>query len=218
MYYNYDSSTEFGALGRVADIADSNSAGRTKYVEYKYLGASMVVDANHPAVPGGLRLTYDPNANKAYDGFDRLGRTIDQRWARTDAADPNVDRFTYTYDRAGNRLTRWLPLKTAYNETYHYDHLDRLRDANRPGDANGGSLDQSWTLRPTGNWESFTAGGVEQTRTHNNANEITAITRSPGDLPDPLYGPAGCNVFGPKPNDDANGMHSLYDAWNLMGT
>jgi len=37
------------------------------------------------------------------------------------------------------------------------------------------------------------------TRTHNNANEITAITRSPGDLPDSLYGPAGCNVFGSKP-------------------
>jgi hypothetical protein len=59
------------SLGRVADIADGSSSGRTKYVAYKYLGASMVVDANHPAVPGGLpegppsgRLTY-AGSNKA---------------------------------------------------------------------------------------------------------------------------------------------------------
>jgi RHS repeat-associated protein len=36
--------------------------------------------------------------------------------------------------------------------------------------------------------------------------------------PAPLYGPAGCNVFGPKPNDDANGMHQRYDAWNRLAT
>ena len=88
-----------------------------------------------------------------------------------------------------------------------------------------GGKSWSWTLRPTGNWSSFTSNGVEQTGAHNNANpgapgqaQITAITRSPGDLPDPLHGPAGCNVFGPKPNDDANGMHSRYDAWNRLAT
>ena len=78
-----------------------------------------------------LRLTYDPNADKAYDGFDpasrlgryaragRFGRVIDQRWVRT--AGSGADQFAYTYDRNSNRLTRSLSLKVAYDETYQYD-------------------------------------------------------------------------------------------------
>jgi len=39
----------------VANIAANGSpSDAQKYVSYKYLGASMVVDADHPAVPGGL--------------------------------------------------------------------------------------------------------------------------------------------------------------------
>ena len=216
VYYNYEDANAFMSLGRVGDIADGSSGGRTKYVAYSYLGASMVVDANHPAVPAGLRLTLDPNADKTYWGYDRLGRVIDQKWARS--AGSAADRFAYTYDRGSNRLTRSLSLKADYNETYHYDFLDRLKDANRPGDSGMGQLDQSWTLRPTGNWSSFISAGVEQTREHNNANEITSITRNPIDPPDPLYDQAGCNVFGPKPNDDANAMHFRYDAWNRLST
>jgi len=216
IYYNYEDANAFMSLGRVANIAANGSPDDANtYVAYKYLGASTVVDANHPAVPAGLRLTLDPNADKAYAGFDGLGRVIDQRWATTGSA---ADRFGYTYDRASNRLTKALPIKTAFNETYGYDHLDRLRDANRPGDSGMGQLDQSWTLRPTGNWSSFTSAGVQQTRTHNLANEILTITRDPIDPPDPLYDPAGSNVFGPKPNDDANGMHCRYDAWNRLAT
>ena len=289
IYYNYDSSTEFGALGRVANIAANGSPDADdKYVEYKYLGASMIVDANHPAVPGGLRLTYGSSGH--YPGLDRFGRVVWQSWMRTGTT--AADRYFYGYDRSGNRTWRAERSNAASaagqrDEAYVYDGLDRLIGAKRgilpykpyqaphPGDAtkdgavgpadsalvNGnwdpagenqntwtmgdldgdgmiGSIDRlivnsnwatlgvtesvarswSWTLRPTGNWSSFTSGGVEQTRTHNNANEITAITRSPSDLPDPLYGPAGCNVFGPKPNDDANGMHQRYDPWNRLAT
>ncbi len=35
----------------------------------------------------------------------------------------------------------------------------------------------SWSLSPTGNWSSFTADGVAQTLTYNNANEIKALSR-----------------------------------------
>jgi len=133
IYYNYEDANAFMSLGRVGDIADGSSGGRTKYVAYSYLGASMVVDANHPAVPTGLRLTLDPNADKTYWGFDRLGRVIDQKWASAGSA---ADRFAYTYGRSSNRMTRSQALKTAYNETYHYDFLDRLKQADRAGDAN----------------------------------------------------------------------------------
>ena len=112
IYYNYEDANAFMSLGRVANIAANGSPDDADtYVAYKYLGASMVVDADHPAVPTGLRLTLDPNGDKAYAGFDRLGRVIDQKWARSNTADPNVERFGYTYDRGSNRLTRSLPLK-----------------------------------------------------------------------------------------------------------
>jgi RHS repeat-associated protein len=141
VYYNYEDANQFMSLGRVGDIADGNSGGRTKYVAYKYLGASMVVDADHPAVPTGLpegppsgRLTLDPNADKTYWGYDSVGRVIDQKWARS--AGSAADRFAYTYDRGSNRLTRSQALKADYNETYQYDALDRLKQAGRAGDAN----------------------------------------------------------------------------------
>ncbi len=102
--------------------------------------------------------------------------------APTDAAE-SKNLCMRRHPKRENRLTRSLALKTAYNETYEYDFLDRLRDANRPGDSGIGSLDQSWTLRPTGNWASFISDGVEQTRTHNNANEILTITADPNDPP-----------------------------------
>ena len=34
----------------------------------------------HPAVTGGVTLTYDPNSNGGFEGLDRLGRVIDQKW------------------------------------------------------------------------------------------------------------------------------------------
>jgi len=273
----------------VANIADCTSpADANTFVAYEYLGASMVVDANHPAVPGGLRLTYAGAADGDYPGLDRFGRVLWQTWLRSTGATA-VDRYFYGYDRSGNRIWRAERSNAATasgrDEAYVYDGLDRLIGAKRgilpdkpyqapyPGDAtldgnvdyadllvlsnvlnwqkplrswtqgdfNGDGVTEfedqliltanyntspaedvtrswSWGLTSTGNWSTSTIDGVSQTRTHNNANEITAITRSPGDLPDPLYGPAGCNVFGPKPNDDANGMHQRYDAWNRLAT
>jgi len=220
IYYNYESQYEslakFASLGRVANIAaNASPTDAQKYVAYKYLGASMVVDANHPAVPTGLRLTLDPNGDKAYAGFDGLGRVIDQRWLRS--AGSAMDRFGYTYDRASNRLTRSQALKSAYSETYHYDALDRLKDANRPGDSGAGRLDQSWTLSPTGNWSSFINAAATQTRTHNNANEIATIS----DVTyAPLYDQAGSNVRGPRPADPNanNAAHFRYDAWNRLAS
>ena len=76
-------------------------------MSYKYLGASIVVEADHPAVPAPLgptglpegppsgRLTYAGAASGDYSGLDptsrpgryarasRFGRVIWQRWLRT---------------------------------------------------------------------------------------------------------------------------------------
>ena len=284
VYYNYESSDEFKALGRVANIAANGSpTDAQKYVAYKYLGASMVVDANHPAVPTGLKLTYAGAASGDYSGLDRFGRVVWQRWLRSNGASA-ADRHFYGYDRAGNRTWRAeranLSDAGGRDEAYVYDKLDRLIGAKRgilpdkpyqapyPGDAtldgtvdlsdytvlslnwlgsgktwtqadfNGdGKVDGfdntilgdnwltdpnetvarswSWSLTPTGNWSSSMINDANQTRTHDNANQITSIS---GVALAPLYDQAGNNVRGPRPADPNanNAAHFRYDAWNRM--
>ena len=111
IYYNYESQYEslakFASLNRVANIAANSSPNDANtYVAYKHegppsgdLGASMVVEADHPAVPNGLpegppsgRLTYAGATSGGYSGLDpasrlsryarasRFGRVVWQRW------------------------------------------------------------------------------------------------------------------------------------------
>ena len=274
------------SLGRVANIAANGSpTDAQKYVAYKYLGASMVVDANHPAVPTGLKLTYAGAASGDYSGLDRFGRVVWQRWLRSNGASA-ADRHFYGYDRAGNRTWRAeranLSDAGGRDEAYVYDKLDRLIGAKRgilpdkpyqapyPGDAtldgtvdlsdytvlslnwlgsgktwtqadfNGdGKVDGfdntilgdnwltdpnetvarswSWSLTPTGNWSSSMINDANQTRTHDNANQITSIS---GVALAPLYDQAGNNVRGPRPADPNanNAAHFRYDAWNRLAT
>jgi len=167
IYYNYETDTNFQSLGRVANIAANGSPTEAqKYVSYKYLGASMIVDANHPGVTGGLRLTYGGPTH--YSGLDRLGRVVWQNWRRTngDAA----DRYFYGYDRAGNR--KWRAERAdagsagGRDEAYEYDGLDRLTGAKRgilpskpyqapcPGDASkDGVVDGTDSALVMVNWD-----------------------------------------------------------------
>jgi YD repeat-containing protein len=107
IYYNYEDANAFMSLGRVANIAANGSpTPGDMYVAYSYLGASIVVDADHPAVPTGLRLTYAGGASGDYSGLDptsrrgryarasRFGRVVWQRWLRTDGASA-ADRHFY---------------------------------------------------------------------------------------------------------------------------
>jgi len=62
------------SLGRVANIAaNASPTDAQKYVAYKYLGASMVVDANHPAVPTLLKLLAGSNREARYGACEALG-------------------------------------------------------------------------------------------------------------------------------------------------
>jgi YD repeat-containing protein len=82
--------------------------------------------------------------------------------------------------------------------------------------------EQDWTLDPTGNWNGFVvkASGsttLDQSRTQNKVNEITAITASDGtDWADPVYDAAGNMTTMPKPSSLANSYTATYDAWNRM--
>ena len=127
--YNYTGDAISDTLSRVASIGDLQSP----YARFTYLGANMIVEVDHPAVTGGLKLSYGADGAAGLDG---LGRVVDQKWTTGDGETLTVvDRFGYTYDLAGNRLTRDVGAapfeQDLFDEKYAYDALNRLTNVER---------------------------------------------------------------------------------------
>ena len=192
-------------MSRLATIDDNSTGPDDALVRYGYLGAGKIVEEDYESAD--VELTYlDGSGNVT--GLDRFGRVVDQIW--TDyGADPDVviDRYTYTYDRAGNRLTRANALQTALSETYSYNALNELIST-----ARNDNFDQSWTLDGLGNWSGFNDDGTSQTRTTNAANEIASTSG----LATPTYDAAGNMTTVPDPSDTSSVLHCRYDAWNRL--
>src|SRR5690606_37121722 len=148
-----------------------------------------------------------------WEGYDRFGRVKDQFWDGFSGTS-DADRITYTHDYAGNRLTRDIA-SSIYatndkDQKYTYDGLHRLTNFDR-GTLSSGSIaspnrEQDWTLSQLGNWENFvekTSGStdLDQTRTHNDVNEITGISEAMGNPVwiDPVYNGAGNLTEAPAP-------------------
>jgi YD repeat-containing protein len=195
-------------LTSIYDDANANNAidtGEDVYASYKYLGRGTIVEENY--VKTETKLTYlDYSGNVT--GLDRFGRVVDQVWRNYAGAD-TVDEYTYTYDRAGNRLTKANAQHTAFNETYTYDGLDRLLTTDR---ADG--FDQDWTLDGLGNWSGFNDDGTSQTRTVNEANEIESTLG----IATPTYDAAGNMTVIPSPTSGSpsHTESAKYDAWNHL--
>ena len=126
------------ALGRVHSLTDGSGG---VYAEYGYFGAGSVHKVDHPAVSGGMSLTYGENG--AYGGLDAFDRIADQRWARTDAT--NVVQASYAYDRNSNPVARTTT--GLHRDAFGYDGLDRLgsfvRQSPDVNATSGGGLDMS---------------------------------------------------------------------------
>jgi len=191
--------------------------------EYVYDGIGKMVMKSFPTPQ--VRLT---------PGRDRFGRVVDQHWST--AAGAARDRFRYAYDSAGNRVWREVMDNAAfggtyYSEHYTYDGLDRLTDTKRgqltgptagspPYTAIAGtpSRQETFGLSQLGNWKNYdvlTNGSatLSQTRAHNTANEITAITNTTGAAwTAPTYDNAGNMTTGVG---GKNYIYS-YDAWNRL--
>ncbi len=144
-------------------------------------------------------------------------------------ASADRDRYTYGYDRASNRLYRENTLTTGRDELYGYDGVDRLiafqrgdLNANKDGISGTPVREEDWSLDMTGNWPGYvqkTSGstGLDQGRTHNPVNEITAITAATGtNWADPMHDPSGNTTTIPKPANLADGLTAIYDAWNRL--
>ncbi len=194
--YNYASGLN-SDISRLTSITDSSGTLES----YDYLGMGAVVRRGHSQP--GVDLTYIGTGTGAggdkYLGLDSFGRVVDQNWDKSGTA---TDRFSYTYDRDGNRLTKGNSVNTAFNKVYTYDNLNQLSSFNR----GSGTHTQSWDYDSLGNWDSVTTNGSAQTRTANKQNEITAVSGATT----PTYDANG------NMTKDETGKLYVYDAWNRL--
>jgi len=102
--------------------------------DYTYLGLSTVVMRSH--AQANSTLTYllqapllSGDAGDQYNGLDRFGRVVDQRWINGNGT--SLDRFTYGYDRNSNRLWRDNLMNASFGELYAYDNLGQLTSMDR---------------------------------------------------------------------------------------
>ena len=199
--------SDYGTLGQLNDAISRLGAitdGATTLEGYAYLGVGTVVTRSHPQP--GIDLAYvkrsgetNGDAGDPYTGLDRFGRVVDQRWVVA-ATGVSADRFGYTLDRDGNRLTRSNGVNAAFGEAYTYDGLNQVANFAR------GAHTQSWDYDALGNWDGVTTDGSTQTRTANAQNEITAISGATT----PTYDANG------NMTTDETGRQFAYDAWNRL--
>jgi RHS repeat-associated protein len=212
--FNYASGVN-NNISRLSSISDTSGTLES----YDYLGVDTVVRRAHSQP--GVDLTYikqsgesTGDAGDQYTGLDRFGRVVDQRWRKTSDGS-HKDRFQYGYDRDDNRLWRDNLVNTAFGELYAYDNLNQLTSFQR-GTLNGtktgltgsASRSQSWSLDSLGNFSTQTTDGTAQTRSHNQQNEITAVSGATT----PTYDANG-NL-----TTDETGKQFVYDAWNRLVT
>ena len=222
-YGDADSPTD--RLSQIASIDDDYVA--TPLVGYTYLGVNSIFRCDY--LEPEVRWDLSPVGN-SFTGLDSLGRVVDNLW-RNYGDSTDADRVQYTYDRNGNRTSRKNDVAASANdELYRYDGLNRLTNLARGTLTDGAAplsapqAGEAWRLDATGNWNGYQsldfttpADTVEQNRTANQANEITAITAEVGPAwAQPLYDRAGNMISLPQPKAPTDGYTATYDAWNRL--
>jgi RHS repeat-associated protein len=157
--YTYDH------LDRVKTIGDQGAP--QAIAVYDYIGVDRVLDRLYPI--NGTRETYLDITGTTDIGYDGLRRSVEERDLRS--VNSLIVGFTYTYDRADNKLTEGKLHDPVNSESYAYDSTSRLVHFQR---AAGGSepLQSSWTLDGVGNWKQVDG----ETRQYSSLNEIISRT------------------------------------------
>ncbi|MFN8710617.1 MAG: RHS repeat-associated core domain-containing protein, partial [Planctomyces sp.] len=178
--------------GIVKRLRENSGAG-TILAEYSHTGSgtTMITDYQQP----DLKLDLFGGTTGTYAGLDRFGRSIDHRWDNYTSGTVDRTRYLYGYDFNGSRTWKEDSVAASNSvnrdEFYGYDGLNRLKAADR-GDLNVGrtaittlAFSQDWDQDQLGNWAGFTEDGdgngtndLNQSRSHNDANEITQVDAS----------------------------------------
>ena len=231
--YNYAAGAD-DAFNRVTAIVDGDSASAPPLVQYARLGSGAFVQVDYPEPLLRYDLAFGLG-DDPYTGLDQFDRIVDLRWWNT-ASGQDVERVQHGYDLAGNRLWRRNPVAASLgvemDELYAYDNMSQLTafargllTSDQTALVDGTeSFAQAWSLDPTGNWSEFQEDSdgsgtwdLDQPRTHNAANEITAFGDIAGpQWASPTYGMAGNMTALPQPASPTDSLCCTYDAWNRL--
>ena len=221
LYYDYGTAGGTGdQFNRVKYLFDNNQT--TRLATYNHLfGVGGFALVNYDQIE-----TYSITT----DVLDAFGRVTRCNWNYNDYSD--VVNMTHGYDRLGNRLYRkhdldesvFYTIDENVDELYTYDNVNRLKDLHRgvvstsgTPSINSTTFAEDWTLDKLGNWTNYkqdTDGNstwdLTEARTHNVANEITAIDTSPSNV---AHDRNGNMTY--TPNGTTH-YRVTYDAWNRM--
>ena len=218
--YGYNSGDDDN-LSRVSYLADTSGT----LSQFSYLGLGMIVTEKYPQP--GLTLDYSGGTAATYTGLDNFDRVAQQRW-QVSGSTTALDQFNYTYDLAGNRLTRQNAVGTLKDEQYSYDGMYRVYVSSRGSLTTSGTISgtparqEGWTLDQTGNWSTYTQSNsgtlaLSQTRSHNNANQLLSIAGTgAATLAFDQAGNAKTMPLTPTGGTLALGGTCTWDAWNRL--
>ncbi len=217
----------------VVATADADPA-----VSYLYAGLAWIIEA--ACAEPGVRLTQHNlggmtigDGGDQYVGVDRFGQLEELRWHRISSPTTWLEHLTFGYDKSGSRLWREnLLFGNTEDELYAYDGLYQLllrQRGNLTNDklaiAGTPQREEALAFDPLGNWTGYNAkaGGtafLTQSRTHNQANQITALGNSvPAVTPLGVSHDAAGNIVQAPPDpagDWTKGFKLTWDAWNRI--
>ena len=219
-YYGGATTTD-NRLGRVAYTkiwGSSSFAGNTPVTTRMfYNGVSRPVGLWHYLDSGVMAATYEyDTGTDTYGDLDQFGRVKEQEWVRYTVSQSKIN---YSYDLAGNRLTRDVTGTSVYDQEYTYDGLNRLQSVD---EGSSSTNDRYWNLDQLGNWNGVYSDDPDlgsvvtyDTRTHNSANEMTGYTYPSSNI-DPVHDIAGNMTTIPQPKQLTSAYTAQYDAWNRL--
>jgi RHS repeat-associated protein len=209
-------------LSRVTTIEE----GSDTWASYQYLGASTTVIADYDEP--GVELTYLKQGSESmgdagdqYAGLDRFGRVVDHRWLKGSS---DIERVKYGYTLASLRKWRENTVASSgQDELYTYDGLYQIKERQQ-GDLNAGKdtingtpgEEEDWVYDASGNWKDYDrlesgSSAVNQTRTHNKANEMQTLDGYSAPV---AYDAAGNMTRIPQGEEPADGHYeATWDAW-----
>ena len=219
--YGYNSGTDDN-LSRLSYLSDTGGT----LSEFSYLGLGRIVTESYPQP--GVTLDYSGGTAATYAGLDNFGRVAQQPW-QIAGGTAALDQFNYSYDLAGNRLTRQNVAGALKDEQYTYDGVYRVYASSRGSLTTSGTISgtpvrqEAWGLDATGNWSTYSQSNsgtlaLSQTRSHNTANQLQNIVVT-GGTTSLTYDKAGNTLTLPEPSNSTLTLSCTYDAWNrLMAT
>jgi RHS repeat-associated protein len=210
---------------RVSTVVDG---GTVTLAQYDYNGVDQVVGTtlNEASVKWKQ---YDLATQLTYPDLDRFDRVVQSRWTKSLTSDIDFYSVTLTYDQNSNITSAKDNVHTGFDVNYTMDSVNRLTRAEE-GTLSGGSVtsrtrDEEWTLSHTGNWDVdkvdlngndnwSDSGELNDTRTHNVVNELTARDINSDSVNDyTLSYDANGNM-----TDDGKDYTYVYDAFNRLRT